>query len=221
MKVCYSAMVKDMHSHLLLVDESLLYTVQWWRPCTHTCCWWMRVCHTTMVKDMYSHLLLVDEGLLYFNLYGTMVEDMYSYLLLVNEGLLQCYGGGHVFIPAAGGRGFGTVLRWRTWYCTCCWWMRVCLSRTLFMLCSIAYFLALVTASLWEKDSLAGVNSFCSRFPPGPCTSEPDCASCGTCSWPAADAAPTGEKETSHIHADFTVFETLKKMVSATINSNG
>ena len=80
------------------------------------------------------------------------------YLLLVDEGLV----------------------RWKTCAHTCCWWMRVCLSRTLLMLCSIAYFLALVTASLWEKDSLAGVNSFCSRFPPGPCTSEPDCGCCGS-----------------------------------------
>lgn len=68
---------------------------------------------------------------------------------------------------------------WVRWLANCCcWWANVCFIRTILMLCSIAYFLALVTVSCCSLDRRGkdppNMPSNAEREP-GPNFTSPDC----------------------------------------------
>ena len=70
-----------------------------------------------------------------------------------------------------------TLLNYIGWclLLACCWWAMVCLTRTLLMLCSIAYFFAFCMASCWWDVSLGSVTDRLSFLAPGPDNTGPVC----------------------------------------------
>ncbi len=66
------------------------------------------------------------------------------------------------------------------WDLTCCWWANVCLTNTLLIFCSIAYFLALFKASCCSDVSLGNaVINGASFLAPGPANTGPVCSAIG------------------------------------------